>query len=198
MEELMPYKPEHKQATRERIIESARMLFNRRGVADVSIDEIMSSAGLTRGGFYNHFKNKEELFSEAVDNFLNGQGAVMRSAAGVDTAPPGLVSIERMVNGYLSIDHLENLEGQCPLIALPSDIARAGDAVKASYQHLFKAMVGLFEKNLEGGEKARQKALTIASICVGGMVLARTLPDKTLADEVCNAARASALAALKH
>ena len=81
----MPYKPEHKQATRKRIVESARVLFNRSGVADVSIDQIMSDAGLTRGGFYHHFKNKEELFAEAVTHFLHGQGAEMRSNAGVDT-----------------------------------------------------------------------------------------------------------------
>jgi len=192
----MPYKPEHKQATRERIIESARGLFNRRGVTDVSIDQIMSAAGLTRGGFYNHFKSKEALFAEAVTHFLHGQGAVMRSEAGVNTAVSGLETIQRMINGYLSTKHLADLDSQCPLIALPSDIARSGSAVKESYQHLFEAMVGLFEGNLGGGVEAREKALTLATTCVGGMVLARTLPDKILANEVCDSARRAALAAL--
>jgi len=193
----MPYKPEHKQATRKRIIESARVLFNRSGVTDVSIDQIMAAAGLTRGGFYKHFKNKEELFAEAVTHFLNGQGAVMRSMSGVDTARSGLESIQLMINGYLSTEHLGDLDNQCPLIALPTDIARAGNSVKESYQYLFEAMVGMFENNLGDDAESRTKALTLASICVGGMVLARTLPDKKLADEVCEAARASALAALK-
>ncbi|MBV1920663.1 MAG: TetR/AcrR family transcriptional regulator [Pseudomonadales bacterium] len=192
----MPYKPEHKQATRKRIIESARVLFNRCGVADVSIDQIMSKAGLTRGGFYHHFKNKEELFAEAVTNFLHGQGAEMRSNAGVNTAQPGLETIQRMINGYLSTDHLGDLDGQCPLIALPSDISRAGDTVKESYQQLLEAMVGLFESNLGKGPGHRDKALTLATMCVGGMVLARTLPDQHLADELRNAARDSALAML--
>lgn len=48
----MPYSAEHK--TRGRIIASARILFNRRGFEQVSIDEIMHGAGLTRGGFYHH------------------------------------------------------------------------------------------------------------------------------------------------
>ena len=47
----MPYTAEHKQKTRARIIECARELFNRRGFTEVSIDEIMQHAGLTRGGF---------------------------------------------------------------------------------------------------------------------------------------------------
>ena len=58
----MPYSPEHKQQTRERIIECARMLFNRHGFDRVTIDMVMERAALTRGGFYNHFKSKEDLF----------------------------------------------------------------------------------------------------------------------------------------
>ena len=57
----MPYSPEHKGGTRERILRSARQLFNRKGFSEVTIDEIMAAAGLTRGGFYNHFHGKEEL-----------------------------------------------------------------------------------------------------------------------------------------
>ena len=98
-----------------------------------------------------------------------------------------------MINGYLSTEHLGDLDGQCPLIALPSDISRAGDTVKESYQQLLKAMIGLFERNLEDNSDNREKALTLATMCVGGMVLARTLPDKILADELRNAARDSAL-----
>jgi TetR/AcrR family transcriptional regulator, transcriptional repressor for nem operon len=65
----MPYTPEHKQQTRQRILRSARRLFNRKGFAAVTIDEIMTEAGLTRGGFYRHFASKEELYSEAVVQF---------------------------------------------------------------------------------------------------------------------------------
>jgi TetR/AcrR family transcriptional regulator, transcriptional repressor for nem operon len=54
----MPYTPQRKQQTRERIVRSARRLFNRKGFAEVTIDEIMTEAGLTRGGFYRHFTTK--------------------------------------------------------------------------------------------------------------------------------------------
>ena len=65
----MPYAPEHKEQTRARIVECARRMFNRNGFEAVSIDQIMASAGLTRGGFYHHFANKEELYSEAIAGF---------------------------------------------------------------------------------------------------------------------------------
>ena len=66
----MPYSPEHKRDTREKILESARRLFNRKGYSGVSIEEIMSDAGLTHGGFYRHFSGKDELYAAAVRQFL--------------------------------------------------------------------------------------------------------------------------------
>ena len=58
----MPYTQEHKAETRARIVRSALGLFVRHGFEPVSIDAIMAEAGLTRGGFYNHFATKEELY----------------------------------------------------------------------------------------------------------------------------------------
>ena len=188
----MPYSAKHKQKTRARIVEAARILFNRHGFQDVTIDAVMESAGLTRGGFYNHFKSKEALYGAAVSSFLMGRGAQWRAEAGVDPTIPSPQMARQMIAGYLSPEHLGDLDGQCPMIALPSDVARANPDVQASYMQLLQAMVGLFENSLEGQSDARQKALSVAAICVGGMVLARTLPDSDLAEEVRQAAHHAA------
>lgn len=188
----MPYSAKHKQKTRARIVEAARILFNRHGFQDVTIDAVMESAGLTRGGFYNHFKSKEALYGAAVSSFLMGRGAQWRAEAGVDPTIPSPQMARQMIAGYLSPEHLGDLDGQCPMIALPSDVARANSDVQASYMQLLQAMVGLFENSLEGQSDARQKALSVAAICVGGMVLARTLPDSDLAEEVRQAAHHAA------
>jgi TetR/AcrR family transcriptional repressor of nem operon len=91
----------------------------------------------------------------------------------------------QMIAGYLSPEHLGDLDGQCPMIALPSDIARANPEVQASYQELLEAMVWLFESGLEKqDDKARQKALSMAALCIGGMILARSLPASALVEEV--------------
>jgi TetR/AcrR family transcriptional regulator, transcriptional repressor for nem operon len=45
----MPYPPERKEETRQRILRSAARLFNRKGFADVTIEEVMTEAGLTHG-----------------------------------------------------------------------------------------------------------------------------------------------------
>src|SRR3954468_17018774 len=64
----VPYPRDHKAKTRAKIVASARALFNRRGFDQVTIDQVMEHAGLTRGGFYHHFSSKEDLYAEAVSS----------------------------------------------------------------------------------------------------------------------------------
>lgn len=192
----MPYGPEHKQRTRARIVECARILFNRYGYDGVTINMVMESAQLTHGGFYNHFRGKEELFAAAVSSFLMGRGAQWRAEAGIDPRNPTRKAAAQMLRSYLSGEHLGDLDGQCPMIALPSDVGRASSEVQTAYQQLLEAMIGLFENSLEGRKK-RETALTLAALCVGGMVLARTLPDSALANSVRRAAHAQGVALLK-
>lgn len=190
----MPYRPDHKAKTRARIVEAARILFNRHGFEDVSIDMVMHEAGLTRGGFYSHFASKEALFAAAVSSFLMGRGAQWRADAGVDPTRGEPAMAVQMIEGYLSSAHLGDRDGQCPMIALPSDIARANPEVKDAYQQLLEAMVWLFEHNLkQSAGEGRSRALSLAAVCVGGMVIARTLPDSQLASEVREAAFATAM-----
>ena len=172
----MPYTNEHKSETRRKIIEAARILFNRNGFSQVTIDNVMAKAGLTRGGFYNHFKNKEELYSEAVASFLNGRGKTWRDEAGVNTENGGPDTVRAMINSYLSAEHARDVEGQCPMIALPSDVARAGQETRRCYEGLLRAMIWLYEHNLpEDTDDKRTTACILSALSVGGMVLSRTV-----------------------
>lgn len=193
----MPYRPEHKSETRARIVECGRILFNRHGYDNVTIDAVMEAAKLTRGGFYHHFRNKEELFAAAVASFLHGRGARWRAQAGIDPLNPMREDAGNMLRSYLSTEHLGDVEGQCPMIALPSDVTRAGPQVRDAYQQLLDAMVSLYQRALpDGVDDRRTTALALAATSVGGMVLARALPDCELAEQVREAALAKALGML--
>jgi len=193
----MPYPTGHKARTRSRIVEAARVLFNRAGFLDVTIDQVMAHAGLTRGGFYHHFRNKEELYAEAVASFLDGRGKTWRDDAGVDPQHGGADAVRAMINAYLSPEHVRDIDGQCPMIALPSDVARATPEARRSYEGLLRAMIWLYEHNLpESDVDRRSIACVLAALSVGGMVLARTIEDKALAREVRDHARQFAIAAV--
>lgn len=179
----MPYPPEHKAETRSRIVASARRLFNRRGFAEVTIDEIMSDAGLTRGGFYNHFATKDELYAEAISQAIE-QEAKDPDGKLLDFSLPPEELARHMIAAYLSDDHFQNVDGTCPLIAFPSDTARGGKPVKQAYQKVLSAMVSMFEASQSDRDDARQRAITMATLCVGGMVLARAVDDPKFSGEI--------------
>jgi len=191
----MPYSSEHKPQVRARIVKRARELFARRGFTKVSIDEIMAAAGLTRGGFYNHFKTKEELYAET----LTAYAIERRDEAPKDPSQYSPTLARQILNQYVSRQHLDDVDGHCPLMALPSDVARAGPAVRAAYREALEVLVGMFEACMGpvvDRITARRYGLAIAATCVGAMVLARTIDDQALADEICDSVRAFASTAM--
>ena len=80
------------------------------------------------------------------------------------------------------------------MVTLPSDVARSGNVVRRSFEDVFKSMAGLFEESLKReGRADRERALAIAGLCVGGMVVARAVESTELADAIRTAARKTAL-----
>lgn len=184
----MPYTPQHKAQTRARIVECARVMFNRHGFEGVSIDDIMKEAGLTRGGFYNHFDSKDALYAEAVRSFSDCNPFALRlKSEPAQRTPRELAQL--LVELYLSDDVLADVDKHCPLFALPSDVARAGLAPRAAYTQLVENMRRVFQAALGDDPQRASKALVVVNLCVGGMVIART----TDAPELRSSLRAAAM-----
>jgi AcrR family transcriptional regulator len=193
-ERAMPYTPAHKAATRARIVSCARRLFNRYGFEQVTIDQVMGEAGLTRGGFYHHFRSKDQLYAEAVASFRQCNPARPKMEA---MAPQGALALARtLVDLYLSDEMLDDVEYHCPLYALPGDVARAGRAPQSAYTDLIRSMGDVYRRALAGQADADRRAEAIVALCVGGMVLARTTADAGLRQSLRQSARAEALALL--
>ena len=183
----MPYAPNHKRETRQKILRSAAHLFNRRGFSEATIEEIMTAAGLTHGGFYRHFGSKDKLYAEAVRQFLCKDTPEPWQTKSVDSCGVDQPIATSIVDAYLSQDHFDDVDGSCPLIGLPSDVARSRKVVKAAYREVAESMIRIFEANLNGTE-AHESALVLVALCVGGMVLARGMDDQALADDFRSAA----------
>lgn len=191
---VMPYSAEHKKQTRDRIVQCARELFNHRGFSEVSIDDVMRHAGSTRGGFYNHFRNKEDLFIEAIAVYAETNPTDRWEEVSIDFgASPGEVA-SQVIDAYLSEAHLNDVGGHCPLVALPADVAHAGPLVKSAYMNLVSKMTRVFERGIEqhGGSAAKDRALALTAVCLGAVVLARTVPDRDYGSAMLTAARTAA------
>jgi len=189
----MPYTRGHRTEVKEKIIQSARRLFNRRGFDNVSLSQIMEGAGLTHGGFYSYFESKSDLYAEVLGCFFTDPNwkscweDVEVDLASADVAP-------QVVRAYLSRQHFEDVENSCPMVALPSDVARSSKSAKRAFENVFKAMVSVLERSsIENGRPRRDTAQSIAALCVGGMVVARAMVDRTFADKLRDACMAVAL-----
>lgn len=189
----MPYPKGHKERIRARIVDAARRLFNRNGFEQTSIDQIMAEAGLTRGGFYYHFRSKDDLYAAAVSSIRS----CSLFAKEVATIPPERREPRKLahmlVNLYLSDEVLENTDLQCPLYALPADVARAGLSPQKAYTDLIRSMTTIYRAALGNRREADRRAQVLVSLCVGGMVLARTTHDPELRRSLRAAARRQAL-----
>src|SRR5246500_5629123 len=180
----MPYPAGHRTEVRKNIVQSARRLFNRHGFENVSLQQIMAGAGLTHGGFYSYFKSKSDHYTEVLGCFLTDPEwkscweGVHVDLSSTDVGP-------QVVRAYLSRQHFEDVENSCPMVALPSDVARSGKSVKRAFETVFKAMVSVLERSLiEKNGQGRATAQAIAALSIGGMVVARALQNRTHGDEL--------------
>src|SRR5262249_50462014 len=100
----------------------------------------------------------------------------------------------QVLRAYLSHQHFENIEDSCPMVALPGDVARSGKKAKRAFETVFRAMVRFLEREVKNrSHHPLTTAQAIAALCVGSMVIARAIDDRTLADELRNASLSVAL-----
>ena len=81
------YSEDHKAKTRQRIVEEAARRFRRDGVSATGLQALMNALDLTHGGFYAHFKSKDELVEEALRHCLSELDEV--TADSLSGAQPG-------------------------------------------------------------------------------------------------------------
>src|SRR5271154_2844938 len=168
---LMPYPRGHRAEGKEKIVQSARRLINRHGFDSVSLDQIMSGAGLTRGGFYSYFDSKSDLYAEVLGCFFTDPE--WKSCwEGVEVDLSSTEAGCQVVRAYLSRQHFEDVENSCPMVALPSDVTRSGKSAKLAFETVFGAMVSVLERSLLQSRTRNTRAQAIAALCVGGMVVA--------------------------
>lgn len=167
--------------TRDTIVAAAADVIRRTGIADASVADVMAGAGLTHGGFYRHFRNKEHLVSEA----LSAAGEKTIAAIGRNMAKGG---INAAVDGYLSRSHRDSPVPICPFAALGSEMARAGDGPKtAAATVLEELFITLAEGNSD--EDARGEAIVLLCTLVGAMTLARITAKTALSEEILKHAK---------
>jgi TetR/AcrR family transcriptional repressor of nem operon len=166
---------------RERIVATASRLFREKGFDGVGVDAIMQGAGLTHGGFYGHFKSKDDLAAEALAYALKHGNEHQQQ----------FKTLKDFVGDYLSERHRSGCADGCAVAALGGDIVRQGKPVRRGLSaHLKSQIEHVADFFKTGGTAARRKrAIATLAGMAGALMLARAVDDPDLADEILTAAR---------
>jgi AcrR family transcriptional regulator len=191
----MRYPAGHKDRVREQIVRAASRRFRRRGGEGVAIADLMRDLKLTHGGFYRHFRGKEELFTEAF--LASVDQARQRMITAADAAPPGR-QLEAIITTYLSAGHCAKPDEGCPLAALTTEIARHPKGTRAAFDRILHTHAAAFARYMPGGTSAERERLAMVLFAgmAGALNLARAAADDELRRAILEQARSFYLDAL--
>jgi TetR/AcrR family transcriptional regulator, transcriptional repressor for nem operon len=176
----MRYAKDHKQATRQRILEAAGRRFKHDGIDGAGVAAVMSDAGLTNGAFYAHFASKEDLVANVLAEQLRAQRQT------VDAQPSDRAGLEAFIRAYLSPQHRDQCADGCPSAALLDEIVRRPAATRQVFTDELMSVIDDIAARLEptDAEAARTDALTLFGLMLGTLQLARALTDRDLSDQL--------------
>ena len=173
----MGYEADHKERTHRRIVEGASRQFRSEGMNGPGVAKLMKSSGLTVGGFYKHFRSKDDLLTQAIDASVRDVAARVGEWAKQGRAGEAWKEI---VKRYLSPEHCEHPGIGCPMAALAPDISRTRPVVRKKIQasmDAYKTQLLGFMPGADSEEKQRNFILIFTAM-VGAISVARTLSDE--------------------
>lgn len=183
--------PSRKDISHERIVTVAARAIRRGGFQGVGVADIMKEAGLTHGGFYAHFRNRNALLAEALERA--GQESAARLNDGVARrAARGGSPLRALVEAYLSERHLGDVEAGCPVAALACEMPRQAAEVREAAAVRVRGLLDGVRRALPEGAPAADAA-AVASQMVGALQLARALGDNAEGRALLKAAREALL-----
>jgi TetR/AcrR family transcriptional regulator, transcriptional repressor for nem operon len=184
----MRYSQEHKARNHERILSVAARSFRERGGDASGIGTVMKKVGLQKGGFYRHFKSKDDLFVEAVARALEETGRAMEEIG--KSAPEGQ-AVRAIIERYLSTGHADSPGSGCVRAALGPELARKSPAVRRRIMGLLEAYRERLLPFMPGRthDAKMEKCQFLFSSMAGVLMMIRVIPDPQIREQRLKEAR---------
>src|SRR5829696_3562353 len=177
----MRHSKKEKAASHDRIVAIAAARIRESGIEQPGVAEIMRAAGLTHGGFYKHFASRDELIAEAVQRALTDSESRLRDATSGADDP-----LAAFADSYLSSAHRDNAASGCGVVALGTDIPRAGGPAQDAYRDQVERYLAHLQTLLgdDEDEATRRRAIVTLSAMIGALTIARALGPTERSDEI--------------
>ncbi len=184
----MRYSTEHKAQTRQRILQSAAEAIRSHGIERVSIAGVMAAVDLTIGGFYAHFKSKDDLVASSITFMFDERYAGFLSKVNVSNPQEALTAF---IDYYLTIRHSQSSGRGCPIPALAAEVPHMSNEARARFSAGVSRLVDGLTTLLEHTAIAdpQIQANSILSELVGALGLARSAEKPGQAKAVLFASR---------
>ena len=172
----MRYDPQHKSQTRDRIVRNAARKLRAEGLSAPGVASVMKASGLTVGGFYKHFRSKDELLADAMaQGFADSSEKICSSLQNV----PREDRWKELVRLYLSPEHCDHPDSGCPVAALAPEMARAKLGVRKRISGLIKDRAERWVEFMPGRTvtERQQNFSVIFSAMAGAVSIARLLTE---------------------
>jgi len=172
----MRYEPEHKTRTRDRIVRNAARKLRAEGLRGPGVASVMKASGLTVGGFYKHFRSKDELLADAIaEGFLESGEKIYSALQNL----PREDRWKELVRLYLSPEHCDHPDSGCPIAALAPEMARTKPGVRKRISGLIKERAERWVEFMPGSTAAERERnfFIILSAMAGAVSIARVLRE---------------------
>ncbi|RON77837.1 TetR/AcrR family transcriptional regulator [Pseudomonas fluorescens] len=177
----MRYSQDHKAQTHKRIIKEASARFRKDGIGATGLQPLMKALGLTHGGFYSHFRSKDELVEKALQEAGQQVDGLCAEIFAQDNP------LHAFIETYLSEWHQTSPHEGCPLPTISSELGLRGQPSPTS-DVVLNARLEQIENSLEGENNA-DRAIVIMSTLVGALLLSRSVADAEFAQRILDVTR---------
>jgi TetR/AcrR family transcriptional repressor of nem operon len=184
----MRYDHNHKERTRARVLAEAVAAIKSKGAERVGVAEVMAGAGLTHGGFYAHFKSKDELVAEAVTHMFDASYAwFLRHTEGREPAD----ALSNFIDAYLAPSQRDDRAHGCPIAALSGDLPNMPELAWARFADGTERLVAALAKLLKklGAKNADALAWSAMAEMTGALTLSRTVSDPDTSNRILRNSR---------
>lgn len=172
----MGHSQAEKQATHNRIVKVASRRFRELGLEGIGVADVMKQAGVTVGGFYKHFEDRDQLVSEALANAFSDGSVVGGSGQG----------LAEDIQSYLSVRHRDDPGKGCAMAAFLGGMPRASKAARRQYTEQFKKNLDLISEVQDAESPSDKRAMALLMMCAlyGAINLARGVDNTKLSKEI--------------
>ncbi|MCD5997076.1 TetR/AcrR family transcriptional regulator [Pseudomonas sp. CDFA 602] len=180
----MRYALDHKAQTHQRIVKEASARFRRDGIGATGLQPLMKALGLTHGGFYAHFKSKDDLVEQALRHAVDEMKAITTE---VFDHRDEQESLNYFIELYLSAKHKEEAETGCPLPSICLELGQRNQPSPMT-DEIVDHLLTLFENSLPCDDTNTKSILVLSSL-VGALMLSRSTHDQQLSERILKTTR---------